>query len=315
MEYRDKSSHPVYVILTAARNERCYIDQVLASVVSQTLKPLRWVIADDGSTDGTDVVVNRYSEIHRFICIAQVTPNSQRGFHSKALALKAGERLLSGLKYDYIANVDADVSFSADYFERVLNYFELDPALGIGGGVLMEPKGGRWVMPRSNKDWSVRGGIQVFRRECFIEIGGYIPLPFGGIDTVAEVTARMKGWSVRACSEVIALHHRRTGGSVSRLRAAYRLGVQEYLNGSHPLFEVLKCLAHVVERPWLLSSWARMGGYIWYLVRRKEKAVPDDIVRYQRREQILRIARTLCDPNEQWPARRKKRLAVADMSD
>jgi biofilm PGA synthesis N-glycosyltransferase PgaC len=297
LRYTHVDEHRKYVVITAARNERRYIQRTLESVVEQTLEPLRWVIVSDGSTDGTDEVVRQYAESHDFIRLIQIAPKNTRSFGSKARAVKIGEDSLCELDFEYIANVDGDVSFSRDYFERVFDHMEKDPSLGIGGGVLVEPYDGRWIRQTSNTQWSVSGPIQVFRRECFIEIGGYLPLAMGGVDTMAEVIARMKGWGVRAFPDVEAYHHRRTGGYVSGLQAAYRLGAQEYLYGSHLVFEMLKCLKRIVDRPWFVMSTMRMAGYLWYLVRGKAKAVPDDIVRFVRREQILRIARPLGDPH------------------
>jgi glycosyltransferase involved in cell wall biosynthesis len=283
----------VYVIITAARNEKSFIQNTLESVVKQTLQPLRWIIVSDGSTDGTDEVVRQYAESYDFVRLMQISPSSTRNFGSKARAVKIGQNSISALDFDYIANVDGDVSFAPDYFERVLEHMKSDPSLGIGGGVLVEPHNGRWIRQASNTKWSVSGPIQVFRRQCFIDIGGYLPLAMGGLDTIAEVTARMKGWGVRAFSDVEACHQRRTGGYVSGLQAAYRLGAQEYLYGSHPVFEILKCITRIADRPLFVASIVRLAGYLWYLMRRTPKAVPDDIARFVWHEQIIRIARPL----------------------
>src|SRR5579863_6622358 len=43
-----------YVLMTAAYNEEANIQKTIQSVLSQTLRPKRWVIVSDGSTDGTD---------------------------------------------------------------------------------------------------------------------------------------------------------------------------------------------------------------------------------------------------------------------
>jgi biofilm PGA synthesis N-glycosyltransferase PgaC len=254
---------------------------------------LRWIIVSDESTDGTDELIGCYAATSKFIRLVQIESKAKRDFRSKVLSVKLGEALLSGLDYDYFANVDADVSFSADYFCRVLSYMEEEKRLGIGGGILLEPFSGGWVKQLSSTAWSVSGPIQVFRRQCYEEIGGYLPLELGGEDTMAEMTARMKGWSVCAFPDVEAYHHRRTGGHISGLQAAYRLGVQEYLYGSHPIFHVLKCLVRITDRPRFLMSTMRMAGYLCYLVRGKAKAVSKEMVRFVRREQMLRLARPL----------------------
>ena len=65
---------------------------------------------------------------------------------------------------------------------------------------------------RGSRPWSVPGGIQLFRRECFQKIGGMLPLRYGEEDLVAEVKARMEGYTVQAFYNITgALHHRLTG--------------------------------------------------------------------------------------------------------
>jgi glycosyltransferase involved in cell wall biosynthesis len=50
---------PSYVLVTPARNEVQFIELTIQSVVAQTMRPLKWVIVSDGSTDGTDEIVSR----------------------------------------------------------------------------------------------------------------------------------------------------------------------------------------------------------------------------------------------------------------
>ena len=131
--------------VTAARNERAFIQATLDSVVTQIILPLKWIIVSDESTDGTDELIGRYAAASEFIRLIQIESKAKRDFRSKVLSVKLGVALLSGLDYDYFANVDADVSFSADYFCRVLSYMEEEKRLGIGGGILLEPFSGGWV--------------------------------------------------------------------------------------------------------------------------------------------------------------------------
>ena len=52
---------PKYVLITPARNEAKFIELTLKSMVAQTVLPLKWVIVSDGSTDGTDDIVKKYT--------------------------------------------------------------------------------------------------------------------------------------------------------------------------------------------------------------------------------------------------------------
>ncbi len=47
----------------------------------------------------------------------------------------------------------------------------------------------------------VSGQCQLFRRQCWEEIGGYIPHRAGGIDWMAVTTARMMGWKTESFRE------------------------------------------------------------------------------------------------------------------
>ncbi len=58
---------PTYVLITPAYNEGRFIAKTIESVLAQTRQPLRWVIVNDGSTDDTWDIVQRYAERCGFI--------------------------------------------------------------------------------------------------------------------------------------------------------------------------------------------------------------------------------------------------------
>src|SRR5207247_2228960 len=225
-----------YVLITAARNEQKYIVQTLESVIAQTVLPVRWIIVSDGSTDGTDNLVKEYARRHSFITFLRIDRAGEREFGSKAKAVSAWYRLLDGLDYDYIGILDADVAFERTYYEGVLQKLEDNPRLGIAGGVIFECDKDRPVRLLTTEEWSVSGPIQMFRRKCYEDIGGYLPLR-NGIDAVAEVMARQKGYEVRAFAEFVVRHLRRTGREGQSIwRTYFRMGVQDYRLGYDYLF-------------------------------------------------------------------------------
>src|SRR5262245_58606679 len=109
-----------YALVTPARNEAQYIELTLRSVVRQTITPLKWVIVSDGSTDGTDEIVQRYAADHPWIELLRMPERRERNFAGKVQAFNAGYAAVSGLPYAVIANLDGDVSFDDDYFEFLL---------------------------------------------------------------------------------------------------------------------------------------------------------------------------------------------------
>ncbi len=183
-----------YVLVTPARNEADFIEGTLKSVVAQTIVPEKWVIVSDGSSDATEEIVESYAKKHAYIELVVRVAGTGRDFGSKVFAFNSGYERLGGTDYSYIGNLDADVSLEPDYFERLLQHFSERPKLGIGGGAIFEAVDGKFRARAGNRIRSVAGAVQLFRKECFQEIGGYSPIETGGIDTLAEVTARMLGW-------------------------------------------------------------------------------------------------------------------------
>ena len=120
-----------YVLLTAAKNESDFIEATMKSVVNQTLKPRKWVIINDGSTDNTAELVSRYSKENPFIHFINIEPNEKRDFASKVHAIKKGFDYVLKFEYEYIGVLDADITFDNDYYESIIKEFQSDPKLGI----------------------------------------------------------------------------------------------------------------------------------------------------------------------------------------
>ena len=105
-----------------------------------------------------------------------------------------------------------------------------------------------------------------------------------------EITARYHGWRVRTIPELKVLHFGYVGrGSGSLLKAKYRRGLSFYHLGYHPLFQFVRCLAHLASRPWIVGSvvewWAFMGSYL----RRERRFLDPVVIEFLRREQIRRL--------------------------
>lgn len=280
-----------YVIITPAHNEQDFIERTLESMVVQTMPPLKWVVVDDGSTDGTAEVVARYAARFPFIELVRKPRDADRNFARKVAAFNHGLASLEGLPYDYIGNIDADMSFGPDYFERIIAKFEADPRLGISGGIVHT----RFVHEFRTHDTtldSVGGKVQLFRRRCFEDIEGYRALKFGGIDATAEIMARMKDWKVEKSLSTPAWEHRPTGFAYGNaLNIKICEGRRFYSLGYDPTFFLLRCVYRIREHPFLLGSVAAWARYTWGRLRREAIALPSDVVAYLRNEQRAKIRR------------------------
>lgn len=276
-----------YILVTSARNEAAYITQTIRSVTAQTLAPQHWIIVSDGSTDETDEIVRGFVNQYPYIELLRVEPNVKRNYESKARAINTGYKKISGTEHAYVGILDADVSFGADYYQQIIERFKNDPRLGLSGGVLEDIVDGNPVRQITSSEWSVSGPVQMFRRECWRTIGGYSPFHE---DAVAEVMARMNGWTVRAFPDLRVVHHRETGtGNSSVARHFFHLGLFDQQIGYHPLFFLAKAIRRFRLRPVMIGGLLMLCGYVWAVLSRKPKKVRDEIVRYLRHEQGQRL--------------------------
>jgi poly-beta-1,6-N-acetyl-D-glucosamine synthase len=278
-----------YVLVTAARNEEDLIEQTIVSIAAQTVRPVKWVIVDDASTDRTAEIVKEYARQHGFIELLELKGTHPPDFAARIRVINLGCELLKRVDFDFIGNLDADVTFEPSYFGVLLEKFALDPRLGLGGGFLWEKDGGVFRPRKGNRTWSVANAVQLFRRECYEAVGGYTPVPYGSPDWHAEVSARMHGWKVETFPELTVFHHRTTGTTGGQLRNTYRRGRAAFAFGSYPPFEILKCVSRIHQRPVLLGTVARLAGFFAGYWRREERSVSLQLIRFLRNEQKERL--------------------------
>jgi hypothetical protein len=227
----------------------------------------------------------------------------ERHFAGKVHAFQAGQAKVSHLNYDIIGNLDADVSFGPDYFEFLMGKFAENPRLGVGGTPFREES--FQYDYRFTSIEHVSGQCQLFRRECFEEIGGYVPRKIGGIDHVAVITARMKGWQTRTFPENHYLHHRKMGTATrNRLAACFQGGRADYLLGSYPVWEAFRCIYQLTQPPILVGGILRLGGFVWTVASGVERQVPADLVQFRRNEQMSRLCKFLTHDLWLLPSRR-----------
>jgi glycosyltransferase involved in cell wall biosynthesis len=280
---------PPYALITPARNEEAFIQKTLDSVVAQTHRPLRWVIVDDGSTDRTPEIVEAYLGRHPWIELVRRMPRKDRSFAGKVYAFNDGLDRIRELHVGLIGNLDADVSFGPDHFDFLTKKFLEDPQLGVAGTAYTQEG---WDSTRDSFEGqaSVHGACQLFRYQCFLDIGGYRPNPAGGIDWIAVTTARMKGWKTRNYPDR-RFHHHRTMGTAERsqLRAAFDYGKKDYFLGGSAVWELFRVLYRMTKRPIVFGGLALGFGYFWSAVRRVERPVPVELMRFHRGEQMRKL--------------------------
>jgi glycosyltransferase involved in cell wall biosynthesis len=275
-------------LVTPARNEADFIELTIKSVVAQTLHPLKWIIVSDGSTDATDEIVKRYAEVYPWIELIQMPERRERHFAGKAFAVNTGSKRLAELQYEVIGNLDADVSFDPDYFTFLMGKFAENPKLGVGGTAFKE--GNLAYNYEFVGVEHVSGMCQLFRRECFEAIGGYPAIKSGGIDLIAVLSARAKGWETRTFVEKSFVHHRTQGGALhTGIRGRLYMGRKDYLLGNHPVWEVFRSVYQMANKPYVVGGFLVLASYTWNLIRGVEKTIPPELMAIRRSDQLKRL--------------------------
>ena len=279
-----------YVLITPAHNEEAFIQKTLDSMVAQTLLPERWVIVDDGSTDRTAEIVESYEKQYPWIELLRRPRGSDRSFAGKVYAFNLGLNRATSLTFEVLGNLDADLSFDPDYLAFLMEKFLADPNLGVAGTPFTQNGGYDTVHDSFEGENHVAGGCQLFRRRCFEAIGGYVPNRIGGVDWIAVTTARMKGWKTRSFSEK-RFHHYRGLGTAGRsgLAAKFSYGEKDYYLGGSPLWQLFRVAYRMTKRPILIDGLALLLGYCWAAIRRVERSVTPELMRFHRREQMKKL--------------------------
>jgi glycosyltransferase involved in cell wall biosynthesis len=286
----NKTLNPIpYVLITPARNEERFIEKLIESVIHQTVLPERWVIVNDGSTDATASIVSRYVEKYDWMELLNLSPRRDRSFAAKVHAFNAGFERVKNLEFEVVGNLDSDLSFEADYLEFLLNKFREDANLGVAGTIFRE-EGYSSATDSFEGQNHVAGGCQLFRRRCFERIGGYVPNKAGGIDWIAVTTARMMGWTTRSFREKYFFHYRSLGTAErSLLASTFSYGEKDYYLGGHPLWELFRAAYRTTKKPYVLGGLVLYSGYLSAFLRRMDRPVSDELMRFHRKEQMRKL--------------------------
>lgn len=281
-----------YALITPARNEKQYIGSTIESVISQTIKPVKWIIVSDGSTDGTDEIVKSYKK-YSWIELLRMPEHKDRHFAAKAICFNTAYERLKNKKFDIIGNLDADVSFEPDYFEFLLQKFEQIPGLGVAGTPFIERQQSSYRQMVVNPE-HVSGPCQIFRRDCYEQIGGYIPIKSGGIDWTAVTTARMHGWITRTFPGKEYIHHRSMGTAEHGIiMSRFLHGQKDYYLGGDPLWEIFRTFYQMTRKPYVIGGLSLLAGFVFAGIKGVENPVSEKLIRFHRQEQRKRLKMNL----------------------
>jgi poly-beta-1,6-N-acetyl-D-glucosamine synthase len=278
-----------YVIVTPVRDEENYIAETIRSVLSQTIRPLEWVIVDDGSKDRTAEIIDRFGEAYSWI---KTIHRNDRGFRKSGggviEAFYDGYQSLSEKDWDFIVKLDGDLSFDPEYFEKCFGRFSDDPRLGIGGGTVWSRIAEQWINDgHSDPEFHVRGATKIYRRACWDKISPLVKAP--GWDTIDEVKANMYGWATRTFPDVKLAQLRGTGLEDGRWHTWFKNGLANYVTGYHPIFMLGKCVKRALGTPPFLASLALLFGFCSGYLKGIPQLQEPQAISYLRLQQVRRL--------------------------
>lgn len=280
------------LVVTPARNEVDRLPRLVEAVLAQTRRPDRWVIVDDSSTDGTTELVEQLGARHAWVSGLHRTGGTRREDASKARAVNEAIRAHLSDETEMIVSFDADMIPPVDYLARVEQAFDGDRELGVYGGVPTYRRlSGEHPEPFPHD--MVSGGMIAVRRATYEQIGGFMALPYGGIDSSACLAAQMHGWRVRSDSTLVGEHTRPMGegeGQAAR-KDRFRRGREDWDIGVPWWFELGKSIRWLVRRPYIVGGIYMFAGFLRSALTRTPRTPPPELIDFTRRRARARIAR------------------------
>ena len=275
------------LLITQARDEAAHLERTIRAMMAQTRPPDLWLIVDDGSTDGSPRILERFAAELPFLEVMRAAVETGRPgedrltIAAEARAFNAALATVGLAQFTHIGKLDADVELPPDYLERLLERFAAEPELGVGGGTLLE-RGARGWQPTKVPADHVRGALKLYSRECFEAIGGIEERL--GWDTIDETYARMRGYTTRSLSELSARHHRPVATRGGTLRGRARHGQCAYILRYGAWWVTLRSLKVACSRPYGLSGIAFLYGYLRSALRHDDRVEDEQYRRFVARE-------------------------------
>jgi poly-beta-1,6-N-acetyl-D-glucosamine synthase len=277
------------VIVSPVRDEEATLERTIRCIEAQTLKPSRWVIVDDGSTDRTPEILAQTAARLPFVRIVR---RENRGYR------KVGGGVIDAFwdglasvdtDYDFVSKMDVDLEFSERYLEHIMGHFDRDPKLAAASGKVFRPEGEGFV-EEFMIDEMVAGQFKLYRRAAFEAIGGFVrEVMWDGIDFHR---ARMAGYRTASLHdpELRIIHLRLMGSSdKSVYRGRLRWGRGQWFMGSSLPYVVASGVMRAREQPYVIGGALIVAGYVMAALERAPRYEDEAFRSSLRRWQYQRL--------------------------
>lgn len=271
-----------YLLVTACKNEAENLPNLIESVISQKIRPVLWVIVDDGSTDETPNITKKAAEKNNWIHVIRLKEGKRDlSFHYATIVKMAFDQAImlceyKGIAYDYLGNLDGDLKLPSAFYEILINEFDINPNLGICSGGTAHMTSHGIVLTNLSFD-EPSGGHMLIRKMCFEEVGG-IPISYS-IDAILKAKARIRDWQTRRFEKIRATESRDVGNAEGYWKGKIQSGKGSYYLNYHPLHVIAKSIYYTVNKPYYVGV-PYLIGYFEEMIKRNKQIDDLEIKHY-----------------------------------
>ncbi len=236
-----------FLIIIPAHNEEENILPCLESLKNQTFQDFKCVIVNDGSTDKTQEIVEKFLENNLKFRIYNLKLSQHEPGAKVVRTFDKGLETENLEEYDVVCKFDADIIFPENYLEKINEVYEKNPKAGMVSGLVYIKKGfdsaqpdkkdfttsqlhdftnqNEWTFENLSSKNHVRGPIKSYRKELFLKMKGLRAVL--GWDNIDVMLCKMHGFETVTLQELWVKHLRPTAYNY-KSQKAQKLGEYFY---------------------------------------------------------------------------------------
>jgi len=219
-----------FLIIIPAHNEEENILPCLESLENQTFQDFKCVIVNDGSTDKTQEIVEKFLENNLKFRIYNLKLSKHEPGAKVVRTFNKGLEIENLEEFDVVCKFDADIIFPENYLEKINEVYEKNPNAGVVSGLVYIKKGfdsaqpdkkdfttsqlhdftnqNEWTFENLSSKNHVRGPIKSYRKEVFQKMNGLRAVL--GWDNIDVMLCKMYGFETVTLQELWVKHLRPT---------------------------------------------------------------------------------------------------------
>lgn len=219
-----------FLIIIPAHNEEENILPCLESLKNQTFQDFKCVIVNDGSTDKTQEIAEKYEVQSTKYKVLNLEKSLHQPGAKVVRTFNKGLETENIEEFDVVCKFDADIIFPKNYLEKINEVYEKNPKAGMVSGLVYIKKGFDSAQPdkkdfttsqlhdfTNQNDWifenlssknHVRGPIKSYRKELFLKMNGLRAVL--GWDNIDVMLCKMHGFETVTIKELWVKHLRPT---------------------------------------------------------------------------------------------------------